>query len=659
MLMFSPQTFATVLTGALRMGEAGYQLYVSRLFDEQDIRVYVPTIREVDLDEPPEHYSHAIVQWVVRQIEANGEYKPDGLYEGIFLTPPGQPTVPIYKDGLPQLNPEHPEIFEDALMDLVLENRRQHDADITTHDVKQGLMVFHHKVWADPNETSPVAKFFRKFVDVGLDVVAVQPGLLGVGGNLESLFAALLPNVSEAYDAEDPRSLGILSGLSEAFGEAAIKTLVDNPSLVTDEQKWQPLISGVLRPVQEEVMENGVSAIFAERKLRELIGGPVAFGALSALEANSDEYLKGSFKSGDVLGEIVRETLGATVSGTRDGFRIRKVFSNEGALHIMFSALSVARKRPELFLKKSQTDAGTDQGRKLISLFADAFLSAPAPFYSDKQLAVQLACRSLDVLSNYTAARLSDHAGDEAHRAVRSDMAAHLISDLLEGFSRRLVDDKSHILETVFSRDQVVDVMQIMASHVARSPHHFISEDANPQIVAIAETVALAIAEDTTGLLTGEDWREIIAIAMDAGLRNPGRLFSIDQDSAENSIALAVISRVLASARDGLRTAPTKSGQLLFGETLSEAIRVSLTSIASGALSTIKDPAVRDAHLDEVEHLISRLNGLSQSEDPNLVIGADDWLEIYTYYIAHVIQSGPGTVANMKDDALIAVLENG
>lgn len=659
MLMFSPQTFATVLTGALRLGEAGYQLYVSRLFDEQDIRVYIPALSAIDMDEAPEQHSAAIVQWVVRQIQANGEFKPDRPYEGIFVTEPGRPDIPVIENSQAKLNPDAPEIFEDALMDLVLQNQRQHNSDIGPHDIKQGLMVFHHKIWADPNEKTPVAKFFRKFVDVGLDVLAVQPGLLGVGGNLESLFAALLPNLSEAYDAEDSQSLSLLSGLSEAFGEAAIKTLVDNPSLVTDEQKWQPLISGVLRPVQDEVVKQGFSPIFAERKLRELIGGPVAFGALQALEANADEYFKGSFKSGDVLGEIVRETLGATVSSTTDGFKVRKVFSNEGALHIMSSALSVARKRPDLFLKKSVTETGTDQGRKLISLFADAFLSAPAPFSADKELAVQLASRSLNVLSDYTAARLSDRAGEDAHKAVRSDMAAHLLSDLLEGFSRRLVDDKAHILESVFSREQVVDVMQIMAEHVVRSPHHFISEDANPQVVSIAETVALAIAEDSSGLLSGEDWREIIAIAMDAGLRNPGRLFSLDGSSPENSIALAVISRVLTSARDGLRTAPSTSGQLLFGKTLSEAIRISLTSIASGSLSTIKDPDVRNAHLGEVDQLITRLNGLAQSDDPNLIIGADDWLEIYTYYVAHVIQSGPGAVDEMSDDALIAVLENG
>ena len=48
MLAFSPQLFATVVTGALRLGREGYNAYLHVLMDDQDIRAFVPLTSSVD-----------------------------------------------------------------------------------------------------------------------------------------------------------------------------------------------------------------------------------------------------------------------------------------------------------------------------------------------------------------------------------------------------------------------------------------------------------------------------------------------------------------------------------------------------------------------------------------------------------------------------------
>ena len=661
MLAFSPQLFATVVTGALRLGREGYNAYLHGLMDDQDIRAFVPLTSSVDLDDPVSKASPEIESWVIQQVMFSEEFFPGAPYEGIFLCHPGAPTSPVIGlGGVPKLNPEKPEIFEAALLEKILEHQRREKTVTSARQIRQSLITFHTKAWSDEDDPSPWGLFFRHTLDVGFDILAVQPGLVGFGTNAESFISALMPNLAAAYNAEDTGQHNVLREIAETFSEAALKSLADNPNLVTDEARWQPLISGILKPVHEDVTKNGVNQLFAERRLRELMSGPVAFGALSALSEHPDDFLKGEFDGQSVPGMIIRDTLGVIASGSAEGFKTRRFFSDQAAMTVMGSALKIARDRPQLFMRKSSaTGDPPGHGAKLLAAFAETFLTAPLPFRADKALAVELTCKSLDVMSEYAQARLARHAGSDSHREMRADMAAHLVADLLSGFQRRLTGEKESLLSDVFSKAQIVDVMQIMARHVAKSPHHFISEDRNPQVVAMAEAVAQAIAEDETGLLTGADWHSIIAVAMDVALKNPGRLFSLESNNPEDAVALVLISRLLKTSRDGIKSLPPGTTWLMFGETLSKAIRITLTAAASGALSLIKDPTKREAHLNEVSVLAGRLNKLAGSDDPEKAISADDWLAIYAFYIAHVLEKGPGTLNKLSDAELLSALTDG
>lgn len=661
MLAFSPQLFATVLTGALRLGRYAYEARVKTLVLEQDIRLYIPGLPQFDPDDPVSASAYDVESWVIELIKQRDEFHPGQKYEGIFLCEDGMPTQPR-RDARnrPMLNPERADLFEAALLEKTLEYQRRHGHPVTARMVRQSLLTFHTKAWVDEDDPSPWGLFFRHMLDVGFDILAVQPGLLGIGGNVESFVAALLPNLASIYDAQDPIQQSIMREIAETFGEAALKSLADNPSLVTDEAKWQPLIAGILKPIHEDVSKRGVSQLFAEHRLRELMSGPVAYGALSALSEHPDDFLKGAFASDSIPGQIVRDTLGVIASGTDEGFTVRSFFSDEAAMTVMASALRVAKKNPQLFVREGRfTDQGTEHGRKLLTIFAETFLTAPKPFCWDKELSTTLACKSLEVMADYAEDRLAVRAGDDVHKQARADMAAHVISDLLNGFQRRLNGDKEDLLSTVFSRPQLVDLMQILAGHIAKSPHHFISEDANPQVIAMAEAVAQAIAEDSTKLLTGGDWTQIITIAMDVALKNPGRLFSLDSDDPGSSIALMLISSILTTAREGMATSNAGNPAVLFGETLSEAIRITLTASASTALSLIRDPQTLEAHIGEVSKLAGRLNTLAGTDDPQKVISAADWLAIYAFYIAEVLEKGPGVVYTLTDELLLSALSDG
>lgn len=662
MLTFSPHLFATLVTGAFRLNRVRHEMRINRLIDEQDIRVLVPLPIEPVPDTPAEEVAPEIHAWICRQLMLSKEYEPGRAYEGVFQTAPGAPAELIFGDGnLPLISPGHEALFETALVEKVTEHQRRHNPDIHAREVQENLEVFQLKALTENPGRSPWGEFFEHVVDVGFDLLSAEPSLLGLKGNLESFVTAFVPVVADAFDPVGNPKGSMVRGLAEAFSEAALQTLVDNPNLVVDEARWQPLITGVLKPLQYEVNEHGLNGLFAERRIRELVGGPVAHGALTALSDNADAFFTGRASGDTVMGAIVRETLGVAASASPSSFKVRSVFTDDGALKIMGAALSVAKRRPDLFVDQDDliTDAGRDHARTLIARFANVFLSAPIPFKANKHLAVTLACESLEVLGDYTSARLSDRAGDDEQGQVRADMAAHLVGDLLTGFSQKLQGENADLLERVFSRDQLIDVMKIMASHVSRSPHAFISDHRNPQVVAMAEAVAEAIASDTSGLMSGEDWRTIIVVAMDAGLRNPGRLFAIDPTDPKGSIALHMIRRLLQSARDGLAAAPDQRGQLMFGRTLSLAVRGSLSAAANGTLSLLQDEDELVAHINEVGDLADRLNALGRSTDRSKVISADEWMSIFTYYVAHVLENGPGSVAALSDDDLLEAASGG
>ncbi len=657
MLPISPFTFASVVSGALRLGHEGYAAYLRGLTQRQDLEVLVPQAANFSIGDRAQSELW-VRRWVCEQIEAAEDYLEGRDYPGVFLmNGDGRPARG--EDNFPLIAPGGEAQFEEALTKCVLEHQRRHGngADLSPGEVRNHLVIYHHKVWSDPDNPSPWSRFFRHVVDVGLDVLAVQPGLLGIGGNVQAMLSALAPNLARAFDADDQAGGSLATMLAESFAEASLQTIVDNPDLVTSHERWRPLVMGLLHPLQQEVAVNGARHVFVDNRLRDMITGPMAHGVLTTLSAHANDYLGGRFGQERVLGQVVRETLGVLASGEPEAFNARKLFSQDGAVTVLGAALKVAQQRPEMFIRTADGDMEGDFGRLLLSSIAGKLINAPRPFGVEDGLAPDIASVALGVLGDYASTRLrSAIAGGDA-TMMGADIATHLVGDLIGGLQNVVSGDGADALGDVFTKSQAIDVLQLMASHVARSPHMIVREGGNPVIAALAENIAAAVASDNTGLLNGEHWRGIVAVALDTALQNPGRLFGLNADGAGQSIALTLIRQVLGTARDTMSGAPGAPGQVLFGETLAEALRVTLFAAGSGALSVINDEAVRARHVEAVGDLMRRVNGLAGSNDARKVVGARDWLEIYSFYIAHVLENGPDAVSALSDDVLLSVLK--
>lgn len=644
----SPDTFAAVIVGALRLGKAGYEAHLtSKLNDARDFTMFVPNVPAGNLAARGDWAR----DWCRKSLQQGQEWKPGGTCHGVFaLTPNGE----FELDSDRNAKIADASIFERELARMLLKD------SITPQQVRSSIIVYHRKLWADETNHSPWAKFFREFVDVGFTTLSLQPGILGIGGNIEAFLVQLMPNLTVAFDAETSGkpNASLASRLANTFAHAALKTVVDNPSLVSSDKRWQPLVTGVLAPLQEQVVKDGAQIAFAEENLRRMLMGPMAHGLLTAVNSNVDQFLKGDLASDKLLGIVARETLGAAAATGVEGLDVRKMFTDAAALQVFDATLKVARDRPELFIRGK--GAGLDASRKLLTDLSRTLVAAPKPFGANPELAATLATITVDAVGAYASVQIKSRitTTTSAQGALQIDLADHLLTALMDGLKSGLKGD-DNALSRVFSRSGAVDVVQILASHVAKSPHLLVGKNGNPQIVALAQSVAQAIEADTTGLLGEDQWRNILSMVLDAALANPGRLFSLDPAaSAKDSIALDVITTLLGVARESLVAGKTPgAGDILFGETLGRVIEIAISAASSGVLALAKKEGKLVERLTQLADLCRRLNRLAKETDPEKIISSVDWVAIFEAFVSDMLATGKPSLSGLADDVLLAVLK--
>jgi hypothetical protein len=129
--------------------------------------------------------------------------------------------------------------------------------------------------------------------------------------------------------------------------------------------------------------------------------------------------------------------------------------------------------------------------------------------------------------------------------------------------------------------------------------------------------VAKAMAADKHMLLSGDDWLEIVKVAVSEASANPARLFGKDFNSGQLELAADVLKLVLKTIPDQLPT--TASPVILKGETLREATTLLLRYFA-GAPGHAKDYApVMQVLLDQATELVTTNAGL---------YGSKEWLRL-------------------------------
>ena len=120
-------------------------------------------------------------------------------------------------------------------------------------------------------------------------------------------------------------------------------------------------------------------------------------------------------------------------------------------------------------------------------------------------------------------------------------------------------------------------------------------------------------------LASPEDWRCVIAVALDEAAKNPGALFHIDPGAPpESHLATTLIGMILQHAAQGLRQSPApgvgattrRRGSVLFGSTLREAISMTLRAAANNARALLDD----HAHVQALSRFVGQLQSFTEEQ---------------------------------------------
>jgi hypothetical protein len=466
----------------------------------------------------------------------------------------------------------------------------------------------------DPNKQAPLSPFARVILaagDIALEYVSVNPALLGAGGKGQKLIGAFAKNLSDLLPDDgnfgDNHKFG--ERLLGVFLRAGLETLDRNPIWVFSEEHVQKLISVSVEPIVS-ALPASITERIKYREVTDALIGPAASAAMQTLANHPDAFFGDDFRAEAAIGALTQALLG---QASKTG--LNNQFTKEGLLDLYKAALSVAAEKPHLFLKDNG-DPQDHLAKDLIANFASALMQSPSPF--NGSVGVQLAAAALEAVS----ANAQRFAGQ---KKPWEQTASDMVSKVAEQLSKAFKENKG--IENAFSKPQLIELGRIMLNHVGSTPEMVVGpEDALAQLVG---TVAQAMAKDDKLLLDSGDWLEIAEVAAQEATANPARLFKLDPNDPNQTLAAQIIQVVLKSAGAILDQKDLKGRTVLFGKTLRDAIIIVL-----GATSG--NPEAARKNLLSIELLIAGLNELVAKNSDQF--GNKEWLYLFQVLLPLVLE---------------------
>lgn len=217
-----------------------------------------------------------------------------------------------------------------------------------------------------------------------------------------------------------------------------------------------------------------------------------------------------------------------------------------------------------------------------------------------------------------------------------------MTTQILDGFTEALGDEAKTLKDTVFSKDRLVDLARVFVAQVAKTPH--LVAGGKDEVQRIVASIAGAMAEDKNLLLTADDWIKIAGVAAQEAALNPGRLFRLGEKSLKGKLATDIIGRLLKAAGNDLSRDGREVGPVMIGETLREAIVVTLRGIAGNVEQAF-------SRRTDIETLATKLNDAAAAR--GLTMGGKEWLRLFRALLPGVFSKGE---IPELDDARIASL---
>jgi hypothetical protein len=427
----------------------------------------------------------------------------------------------------------------------------------------------------------PAQRILGTLVEIGIDYFAANPSALGKDSGGRKILHAFILRLDEADFAE-----GTPSKLVGDVLLAALRTLNENVTLVDDDHRLQVLLGGVTKALIEDV---SVATSQAEQIRREDLARRIASSILRGGASAFHENIGIFIEDDPSARTLVQSAVGQVLEGIRGK---DDLFSNESIELIFDSALTAVAGNSHLFsdekvvqelIRQTVTALTEPEGREL---FTDATVAA-------------VVGEALDVVQRHAETLIDpDEPGEQLLAFAVRATAASLSHTLAGGGEFR----------ALLSKAQLVALSRAIFEEVARDPEPLLGDDLDEArrtaLAQIVSSVARALGEDPSRLVTAEGLVELMETALRVTVRNAEKLLDLDSEDPRTNALFRILQQLaqgLVESRDPRRLVtrevfvdiakgvlPVASANLdpLLGgvdEPIKRTVEIALT-LASGAL---------------------------------------------------------------------------
>ena len=498
----------------------------------------------------------------------------------------------------------------------LIEAAREFDQDFADIHKRRGLQVLEQ--WSSAaNRQTALGRIGIELADIALDYVGANPRLFGVEGEGAKLITSVAASLSELLPCPDdpsPAKAAFAAGAVRIFTEAGLRALSNNVDNTIHAAHLREIAKSMLKPLLDAVAA-GDQADQPWYDLRDEFLGPVAEAAIAGLAKHQAAIFGSRFAIDKQLGRLTQAVLMAIKD---DG--IADDLGKAGVLRIYKALLNTVAERPGLFVSGGDTTNALT--RELLTDTAKALRAHTPPF--DQALMTDLAVTSIDVVRRNAATLIKVDAGEWSGAANK--IASFLLQDISEGLSAGLQGNATG-LQRMFSNAQTGALLRIVAEEVAATPG-MIAGIRSPEVRELVSILTRVIAQQQGTALGAVDWLAVARLAVREVAQNPGRLIKANLPQTERQLLFILLNNVVSAVSSaGQRS----DGNVLFGETLIEIIKHTLSTAASHAAKALAN----ESALQDLIAGLATFAGQHQGE-----IGRREVIALFKHWVTGALDTG-------------------
>ena len=437
---------------------------------------------------------------------------------------------------------------------------------------------------------------------------ANAPALIDFDSNWEPIVEKLVDQVVTGLKDgfQTPDGDPIKSSLTAVeLGDLAkifVTQAARKPSMIAgDNQRLRRLVKGIA----EGIRQDEAHLLTAEDWLEI-----ASDAALNTIADDPVNFLGADFRTDRAGGALLQAFLVTTADQ-----KLKEIASKTSLLALYQSVLRVAADQPELFIGRDP--AGGDEkkaaalaaGKELFARVALTLQNNPPPFNGD--LGIDLIITMLDTVNRHIPALISfDRNWDQ----LIESLVDQVMTGLIDGFQTA----PGSPLDSILTKNQMLDLMRVFIEQAAMNPGWIAGQ--NQDLQRVVRSVATAMATDGNLLLGKDDWLEIARVATTEAAVNPGRLFGLDHNNPDQTLAADLLKLLLATAGEISRQPDLKDSSVLYGSTLRKGINILLHAASGNPRDAEKNLVL----IKQYAMIISTFVSLNPAQS-----GSNEWLKLF------------------------------